>query len=296
MDSTAIRELASINVDDLLESFGLRGLRRGRRLVRALLRPAGRRFARTVLDYDDGVDCLGLQGGAARILKGFINSLTVTGQEHLPVDGPLLLLANHPGMTDTVCLFASLPRADLRVVAADRPFLRALPATSRYLIYVPEDGQGRIDVLRRVAAHLRAGGAVLTFPAGDIEPDPASMPGALESLARWSDSAGFFARLVPDACIVPVIVSGVIAAPSLRHPLTHLRRRQKDREKLAASLQIVARTFAPDLWPVHVRVQFGPALPAAALSGLREPGAAAGVVLEHVRRFMAALTPNPDGK
>lgn len=286
MDSTAVHELALINVDDLLESLGMGNLRRGRRLLHRLLYFAGRRFALQVKDYDDGVELLGLQAGSRRILGQFVDSFSVTGQECLPPEGPLLVLANHPGMIDTVALFASLPRKDLRVVATDRPFLRALPATRKQLIFVPPEGDGRISVLRSIAAHLRGGGAVLTFPAGEIEPDPACMPGALRSLERWSDSVGFFARLVPDACIVPAIVSGVIAAPSLRHPLTRLRRKQKDREKLAASLQIVVRTFTPGMWPVHVKVQFGVPLTPASLVELRDPGKITGAVVGYVRDFM----------
>lgn len=286
MDSTAVHDLALINVDDLLESLGMGNIRHGRRLLHRLLYFAGRRFALQVKDYDDGVEQFGLQAGSKRILGQFIDSLTVTGHECLPEEGPLLVLANHPGMTDTLALFASLPRNDLRVVATDRPFLRALPATRKQLIFVPPEGEGRISVLRSIAAHLRAGGAVLTFPAGEIEPDPACMPGALRALERWSDSAGFFARLVPEACIVPAIVSGVIAAPSLRHPLTRLRRKQKDREKLAASLQIVVRTFAPRMWPVHVKVQFGAPLAPASLVELRDPGKITAAVVGYVRDFM----------
>lgn len=286
MDSTAVHDLAIINVDDLLESLGMGNIRRGRRLLHSLLYFAGRRFALKVKDYDDGVEQFGLQAGSRRILNQFVDSFTVTGQECLPDAGPLLVLANHPGMTDTVALFASLPRNDLRVVATDRPFLRALPATRKQLIFVPPEGDGRISTLRSIAAHLRSGGAVLTFPAGEIEPDPACMPGALRSLERWSDSVGFFARLVPDACIVPAIVSGVIAAPSLHHPFTRLRRRQNDREKLAASLQIVVRTFYPRMWPVHVKVQFGAPLAPARLVELRDPGKITGAVVDYVRDFM----------
>lgn len=286
MDSTAVRQLTAINVEDLLTSLGLEKLRRGRSLIRRLFWFAARRFALQVLDYDDGVARLGLQAGAQHTLTGFVNSRTVTGAEYLPPTGPLLVLANHPGIADTLALFASLPRPDLKIVATDRPFLRALPATCRHLIFVPEHGEGRIAVLRSIATHLRGGGAVLTFPAGEIEPDPACMPGALRSLERWSDSIGFFSRLVPDACIVPAIVSGVIAPQSLRHPLTRLRRQPKNREQLAASLQIFVRTFAPDHWPVHVKVQFGPPLATNSLAGLREPGAATRVVVEHVQTFM----------
>jgi hypothetical protein len=63
-------------------------------------------------------------------------------------------------------------------------------------------------VLRQVARHLQTGGAVLTFPAGRIEPDPAwSDP--LPSTAGWSDSTFVWARTVPGLRVQPVLVSGV---------------------------------------------------------------------------------------
>jgi 1-acyl-sn-glycerol-3-phosphate acyltransferase len=60
----------------------------------------------------------------------------VEERERLPRDGPLLLISNHPGLSDAVALFASTLRPDLRMVASEWPFLDALPNTSRYLFTV----------------------------------------------------------------------------------------------------------------------------------------------------------------
>ena len=207
-----------------------------------------------------------------------------------------MILSNHPGLTDTIALFSGIPRTDLRVLASTRPFLEALTATSRYLIYIPETGQGRLDPLRASAAHLRAGGAILTFPAGKIEPDPASLPGAVETLEEWIPSIGLFARLVPETQIVPVIVSGVLARETLVHPLTRLRRERLDRERLAAAIQLAASVLRPDLWRVTVRIRFAPPIPAAELAPLRDPEAITRAITARIRPFLEEIIRCDAGK
>src|SRR5512146_2306247 len=143
------------------------------------------------------------------------------------------------------------------------------------------------SVLRTVAGVLRAGGAVLTFPAGHIEPDPAVLPGAEITLQDWSTSIGVFARLEPATRIVPVIVSGVLSPRATFHPLTRLRRKPVDRERLGATLQIMSSVFHPALWPelwqVSIRVCFGPPIPAAELTPLHDPKSITQAVVERVR-------------
>ena len=107
-------------------------------------------------------------------------------------------------MTDTLCLFAAINRPDLRIIALDRPFLHSLPNVSRQLFFISDDSKERLSAVRKAAAHLRAGGAVLTFPAGKIEPDHQVYPGALELLYRWTDSAGVFLRFAPETRILPI--------------------------------------------------------------------------------------------
>ncbi|MEW6178424.1 MAG: 1-acyl-sn-glycerol-3-phosphate acyltransferase [Chloroflexota bacterium] len=281
---TSEQALVEINIDDMLISFGIRRFGFARPFFKRLFDYPARKFARHILDFDRQVAEEGLTKASQRLLREYARSLTITGEENLPSAGAVLIVSNHPGMTDTVALFAALPRPDLRVLAAERPFLRALPATSRYLLFVPEEEHLRSEVLRQTAAHLRAGGAVLTFPAGKIEPDPQVLDGALESLAEWSVSTGVFVRLIPGIKIVPVLVSGVIADPSLRHPLTYLRRRQADRQRLAATLQILMHEFFPTRWPVDVRVDILPPIDTSPLASYRKPDEITRLLVAQIRK------------
>jgi 1-acyl-sn-glycerol-3-phosphate acyltransferase len=284
-NAAQVEALTEINLDDFFESTGLAQLRRGRRFLRWLFRPPARRFAQVVVAFDEMVEEHGLQAGSAWLLKQLTRRLEVAGRENIPTDGPALVLANHPGIADTLALFASVPRPDLRIIALDRPFLQTLPNVARRLIYVPAKGD-RMPVVRAAAAQLREGRAVLTFPAGEIEPDPAVMPGAVASLQIWSQSIGLFARLVPQTRIVPAIVSGVISPASLRNPLTRLRRAQKDRERMAAAFQ----ALIPAYQGVTVRVAFGPPLAGAELMA---SGADAAAITRAVAERARSLIETP---
>ena len=262
-------------MDDLISAFGLGGTSHGRALMESISRIPARRLARQILTYDTIVGESGLGTGGAWALKRLSRNTSIEGQENVAREGPLLLVSNHPGLADAVALFAAIPRDDLRVIAADRPFLEALPNTSRYLLTIRGTSAGRSGVVRAAARHLRSGGVVLTFPGGRIEPDPAVLPGAVEALDRWSSSADLFARLIPGLEVVPVVVSGVISPSALRNPLIHLRRRRRDREWLAATLQVLV----PALRNVDARVEFGSPIHA-------EPGAVGAAVIEQTRRLM----------
>jgi hypothetical protein len=166
-DEERLERLTRVCVDDVIFAFGLGGVSHGRAVLEALSRIPARRLARQVLAFDGIVGEAGLGTGGAWALKRLSRSARVEGQDNVPREGPLLLVSNHPGLADAVALFAATPREDLRVIAADRPFLDALPNTSRYLLTVGETSARRSGVLRAAARHLRGGGAVLTFPGGD---------------------------------------------------------------------------------------------------------------------------------
>ena len=289
-DPLLVDRLTAINLDDVLSALGWDHLHYGKALLSWPFRGLARRFACQVLDVDHAVGERGLQAGSRYFLDGILKGLVVEGQQNIPASGPVLILSNHPGLMDTVALFASIPRSDLRIVAAERPFLRVLPSFDPLLIYVPEDDRDRFGVLRAVAARLRAGGAVLTFPAGHIEPDPDVLPGAAAALADWSPSIGVFARLEPAAQLIPAIVSGVLSPRATFHPLTHLRRKRLDRERLGATIQIMASVFWPALWPelwkVTIRVCFGEPIPAAELIPLHDPQAITRVVVERAGKLL----------
>ncbi|HEX7432867.1 MAG TPA: 1-acyl-sn-glycerol-3-phosphate acyltransferase [Anaerolineaceae bacterium] len=281
-----IEVLTRINLEDMLVSFGWQHWKAGRWLGSALFTRPARKFARQVIALDEGVHQSGLQEGARQILPRFVRGLKVYGLATIPTSGGLLVLSNHPGMVDTLALFASLPRTDLRVMGSERPFLTALPAISRLMIYVPEATENRLAVIRQVARALRAGESVLTFPAGHIEPDPAVLPGAVEALSDWSDSIGIFVRAAPNLSIVGAVVSHVLAPKATYHPLTRLRRQKKDRESLGATLQLIANTLFPWIWPVVPEITYTPPLSAASLAGLHDPRAITYAVKEYMRPFI----------
>lgn len=278
--------LTDVNTADLLGALGWQHVRRGRRLLRWLCRGPAQRFARQVIAYDDLVGSAGLQAGGAWAVQHFVERLQVQGRQRVPASGPVLIVANHPGLCDTMALFAAIRRRDLWIIAADRPFLRALPHTSRHLLFVDETNTSRFSALRSVTRHLRAGGAVLTFPGGQIEPDPAVLPGASAALDRWSHSVELLARLAPHAQIVPALVSGVLSSAALQHPLTHLRRKPVDRQWLAALLQIQLRA----LQHVTVHVVFGPPIHPADHAGA-ESAVTSEAVKTAMRRLIAQVLP-----
>src|SRR5207302_3360772 len=131
---------------------------------------------------DDLLAGRGLRDGAIDILNEMVKRVDVSGDSHLPKTGPLLIAANHPGLTDVLPIFATVARDDLRVLAADYPLLKALKGVNRHFIFVPENASGRRQALHEVTAHLNKSGAVLMCAAGKIEPDPARSARAIQVL------------------------------------------------------------------------------------------------------------------
>lgn len=281
---TRERDLIAINTLDILAALGLSDLRVFRRGVELAFRHPARTLARRLVRFDDEVVASGLRAAAPIIISAYVRNLEVNGAARIPARGPVILLSNHPGMTDTVCLCAAIPRPDLKILAADRPFLRALPAASRSLFFLPDQPEKRRDVLRKSISHLRAGGALLTFPAGGIEPDPSVLPGAVEALAGWSASATFFLRFVPDALVIPIVVSGVLSRRAQRNPLTRIRKKRTDRERFGAMLQAVTHTIFPRAWPVRVRVDILQAFIGRELARAEDEGVSA--IRERVADFL----------
>lgn len=293
-----LNTLTNINLDDLVASFGWEDRPKLAWFLRVLFAGTARKFANQMLDFDDAVQTFGLVEAARQTQRSYVRSMRLfaapstalrqaqggdSGQSPLP-DGPFLALSNHPGMADTLALFSALNRTDLKIIATERPFLRALPSISQRLYYVTDDPGKRMSLLRQVSAHLRSGGAALTFPAGEIEPDPNVYPGALEALQDWTDSVGFFVRVAPETAILPVLVRGVVWKKTARHPLTRLKKRREDREKLAAALQLLAHVVL-NKKPLDVTVQIGNPLTVAGL-GSRATKDLHQAVLDEMKRLI----------
>ena len=253
--NSPLEALTQINLDDLINALGFQNHRTLTRITRFVFHGAARRFARQMIDFDAVSGAQGLASGARMTERLYVRDVRVFGADRLP-DSAFLALANHPGMTDTLALFAALKRNDLKIIALDRPFLLSLPNISKQLFYVTENPNDRVALVRHVSAHLRNGGSILTFPAGHNEPDPDVYDGAIDSLQSWTDSVGIFLRLAPQTPIVPILVRNVVWKRLADSPIIRIKHTRDERELLVVALQLLAMVMF-NIRPVTVTLQIG---------------------------------------
>jgi hypothetical protein len=277
--------LTEINLDDLVLSFGWEDYRRLAKGLRAVFRGVARKFAGQMLDFDEAVGQVGLPEAGRLTMRRYVRSARLFS-DSLPA-GPFLALSNHPGTVDTLALFSALNRTDLRIIAVDRTFLKSLPNVSERLFYVTDDPGARMALVRQVSGHLRSGGAALTFPVGEIEPDPNVYPGAVEALSKWTDSVGVFLRMAPETAILPVLVRGVLWKKTANHPLSYVKKTREEREILAAAFQFLIQILF-NRKPLDVTVQIGKPITVAEL-GSKDTQ----VIHQAVLREMQCLIENP---
>ena len=285
MRTSNLDTLTKINLEDLISSFGWQNRPFLAQLLRRIFSAPPLTFARQMTEFDSAIADKGLVSASRLAARNYVDDIRIYGRERIP-SSAFLALSNHPGMTDTLSLFIALNRPDLRIIALDRPFLNALPNMSKQLAYVTDDAGQRFRLIRQVSAHLRGGGAALTFPAGHIEPDPDLQGDANDSLCSWTDSAGMFIRMAPETAVLPVLVRGVIRRKTAFHPLTYLRRAREEREQLAAALQLLAHVMFKQK-DVHVRVQIGNPIYAKEL-GTTQTHVIHQAVLSEMRQLIAA--------
>jgi hypothetical protein len=242
------RRLRDLNTDDMLRAAGLMAASRRLPALRRLFDGPASLLARWLDEFDQAVAAEGAGSAARALLRRLGQGVEPWGAE-IVTEGPRLFVSNHPGLGDVLALLTRLDQPDLRIVARERDFLRALPSLAQQLLVVPQTNAAR--VLRDIERHLSAGGAVLTFPAGRIEPDPAWFDPS-PSWARWSTSTELLARRVPGLKVQPLLVAGVRARAFVDPWAARWRRRPEDREWTAAVLQLAyqvlgrgERTLAP---------------------------------------------------
>lgn len=272
--------------------YALGASRRGllHRLLRPLLGVPVGRLARIAALADLAAARGGLPDAARAIRTALALEPRARGAERIPAAGPLIIAANHPGGFDSVALLSLLPRSDVKVVLSDAPLFRAFVVAGSWFIFAPLTAGGGAQALRACLDHLEGGGAVLIFPNGDVEPDPETMPDAGRSFAAWSRSLAIMLRRVPEANLLPAVISGVIGAKALRHPLTRIRRDETRRQKLAETIQIASRLVRRRPAPSRLHISFGLSFRAADLTasgGMPAVASLARGLLEEHRAWLA---------
>lgn len=244
------------------------------------------RFAELGVKFDEVVARCGFTEAARWVLPQFVKDIQVHHTTDIPSEGPLLIASNHPGTYDSLALAASLPRRDLKIIASAIPFIRNLPSTAHHLIYTTLNPHERMTVIRESIRHLREGGALLIFPSGNIDPDPAVLPGAEEALHRWSPSLNILLKRAPDARIVLAIVSGVLSPDSLRNPLTRLHSQLRERQKLAEFIQVLHQMIWGISLPLTPQITFSSPMTANELSNYQPVQDIYPSILEKARQLL----------
>jgi len=219
--------LARLSSVEMVAALGLRDVAPWvRRLGDAAFTRASRPLGVVLARFDRDVGEHGIADAARATLRDLGAGLDIDGAA--PPAGPLVVLANHPGAYDALALMAAVGRRDLAILAADLPFLRALPSLAPHLLRLPDDAQGRASAMRAALRHLRRGGALLHFGAGCIEPDPAFAKPHEALLAPWSAGTGALVRgaLHCSGRVIVALVSGVHSARAKRLLVTRMAERR----------------------------------------------------------------------
>jgi 1-acyl-sn-glycerol-3-phosphate acyltransferase len=252
--------------------------RAGRLVLRSLLRWRLRQIARDVARFDLAVERQGPAAAMAALAAAYSSRIEVAGAGRPPGSEPLLIVANHPGIFDSFALFSTAGRADLIGLARPQPLFGVLPAMTRHLVMLPDEGPGRAAAARAVLRHLQAGRSAFIFPAGRLEPEPALAPRPDLALGPWLTGAGALVRIAArrqrGLLVVPAAIQGVISARTWRlfRPLIGLRPSASAQRDLATLLQIIFPRFGA----TSVTVRYGAPRRAAELA--EKAGTAAALV------------------
>jgi hypothetical protein len=260
---STVAQLSRAISTEILVAAGLPRTSRLQALLRPLVWLPAHRFARLAAEFDRRVALSGWTAAVRWALALCVDGIETHGTEQIPASGPLVIASNHPGSYDGLAIAATLVRDDFKVIVSDVPFLRGMVATAPHLIYMTHDAHVRMGIVRESVRHLRAGGALLVYATGVVDPDPALLPGARESLQSWSPSLALFLRQVPEAVLLPTIVSGVLAPSCYRHPLTRLRKDQRSKQFLAEFIQVGQQVLFDRRFPLTPKVRFAAPLTAA---------------------------------
>jgi putative hemolysin len=134
--------------------------------------------------------------------------ITERERENIPVEGPLIVVANHPlGMVDAIALLQMIGtvRRDVRILGND--VLAAVPQLGPLLLPVDVFGKGSASRMRNVFRAIQAGEVLVMFPAGEVS---RMGPSGVRD-GKWSDG---FARIAMKAG-VPVLPVHIAARNSV---------------------------------------------------------------------------------
>ncbi len=148
--------------------------------------------------------------------------------EKIPRSGPVVAVSNHPfGILDGVMLADLLTRARPDVRILTNQLLGALPELARICFFIdpfdrPESRVANGRTLKQSVKHLRAGGMLLIFPAGEVSHFDLKKRAICDP--EWNITAARLIRIA-EAKALPILIRGANGIPFQMLGMVHPRLR-----------------------------------------------------------------------
>ena len=148
--------------------------------------------------------------------------------ERIPSSGPVIAVSNHPfGLLDgaILCELLTRVRPDIRILT--NHMLGELPEIARYAIFIdpfdrPESRAANGRGLKQAIAHVKKGGLLLIFPAGEVSHFD-FRAGAIRD-PEWRSTAARLVRMT-EAKVLPLLIKGSNSLPFQMLGMVHPRLR-----------------------------------------------------------------------
>jgi 1-acyl-sn-glycerol-3-phosphate acyltransferase len=283
-----IEAVTDVLFNQILSVMGLKHLNWISKFLFLILSSPIKRMSGMLVELDENIAQKGGNQAAKEFMSYFVNDVNLLGAENIPEQGPLLLMCNHPAAYDVIILAACIRRDDLKILGSDVQFIKKFPKIANLIIPVPYHVPSRLQTVRASINHLKNGGAVLIFPRGDVEPDPAVSPGAEHSLDGWSASLELFLRKVPQTISIVAIASGILSKKWFKNPVIKLWKKYEQRQKVAEIFQIATQLITGKMPKTTPMVSFSPPLSIDDLGGENAPGGTLlANLIEQARQLLA---------
>jgi hypothetical protein len=289
IEKTNAIAMTKIMCAETFKALGLRPHGWVSRLFTPVIKTPIHRFSTLAVGFDGIVAKHGFKAASRWILPHFVQSVRVVGAEAIPKEGPLLIASNHPGAYDALVIAANLPRSDIKIIV-NIPLLQVLPATFQHFLYAPPDPRTRVKATRAALRHLQAGGALLLFASGGLDPDPACMPGAEGAISKWSPSLELFMRRVSQTKLTISIISGILTPTYVDHFFTRFRRARPDKQRISEFAQVIRQMLSPGKVLVNPMVSFAPPLTREALDLPGDRAAFGAQIIQRARELLSQHT------